>query len=193
MKNATIRTPRKAASFNYVAYAARLQGAIVQADNASAAILATIIELRGHADADKAREIFTAAYVAATAELRGVEPETLAKDVVVRARVADCMAVFGAPELPEGMTTRSVQGAAKACRAVGKPANENDGEKAKRAPRTPAGGKGEQLSPLEALAISLELLRTEAGKVKAKSKQAKALDLIGDLVDLADELKAILG
>lgn len=185
MKNATARTTRKAASFNYSAFAARLKGAIIQADNASAAILATIIELRGHADSDKARELFTAAYVQATAELRGVEPESLAKDVVVRARVADCMAVFSAPELPEGMTTRSVQGAAKACRAAAKPANDGENEKGKRAPRTPA-GKGDAVSvddiaPLALVNIGLERLRADVTDAETLRLIAETFDLIGDI------------
>lgn len=183
----TAQVARKLASFDFVAFSARLRTAIVSADKASANILTTVLELRGHADADKARELFKDAYTQATAELRGVEPETLEKDVVVRSRVSDCMAIFGAAELPEGMSTRSVQNAAKACRDAAKPA----GEKAQRAPRQPV-GKGETLSPTEALAISLELLREQAGKLKG-SKAKKALELVADLADLAQELASVLG
>lgn len=194
MKNATVRTARKAAAFDYAAYKARLKGAIVAADNASAAIVATVIELRGHADEDKARELFKATYMTALGELRGVDPETLASDPVVQARASDCLAIFRAPELPEGMSTRSVQGAAKACRDAAKAAaGEAPADKGKRAPRQPTGDKGDNLTPIEAVRLGLELLRQQAGKVKAKAKAAKALELVADMADLAEELAAILG
>ena len=193
MKNANARTTRKAAAFDYAAYEARLKGAIVAADNASAAIVATVLELRGHADEDKAREIFKGTYMAALAELRGVEAESLASDPVVQARVSDCLAIFRAPELPEGMSTRSVQGAAKACREAAKAAaGEAPADKGKRAPRQPA-GKGEEITPIEAVRLGLELLRQQAGKVKAKAKAAKALELVADMADLAEELADLLG
>lgn len=194
MKNATVRTNRKAAAFDYAAYQARLKGAIVAADNASAAIVATVIELRGHADEDKAREIFKTTYMNALGELRGVDSESLASDPVVQARTSDCLAIFRAPELPEGMTLRSVQGAAKACRDAAKAAaGEAPADKSKRAPRTPTGDKGENITPVEALRLSLELLRQQAGKVKAKAKATKALELVADMADLAEELAGLLG
>lgn len=193
MKNATVRTTRKAAAFDYVAYQARLKGAIVAADNASAAIVATVLELRGNADEDKARELFKATYMAALGELRGVEAETLASDPVVQARTSDCLAIFRAPELPEGMTLRSVQGAAKACRDAAKAASgEAPADKGKRAPRQPVGGKGEDITPIEAVRLGLELLRQQAGKA-SKAKAKKALELVADVADLVDELAAILG
>ena len=194
MKNANARTTRKAAAFDYAAYQARLKGAIVAADNASAAIVATVLELRGHADEDKAREIFKTTYMTALGELRGVEAESLASDPVVQARTSDCLAIFRIAELPDGMTMRSVQGAAKACRDAAKAAaGEAPAEKGKRAPRQPVGGKGEDITPLEAVRLGLELLRQQAGKVKAKAKAAKALELVADMADLAEELATILG
>lgn len=194
MKNATVRTTRKAAAFDYAAYQSRLKGAIVAADNASAAIVATVIELRGHADEDKARELFKATYMTALAELRGVEAESLTSDPVVQARTSDCLAIFKAPALPEGMSTRSVQGAAKACRDAAKAAaGEAPADKGKRAPRQAVGGKGDDITPIEAVRLGLELLRQQAGKVKAKAKAAKALELVADMADLAEELAAILG
>lgn len=193
MKNASVRATRKAVAFDYTAYQSRLKGAIVAADNASAAIVATVIELRGHADEEKARDLFKNTYMLALAELRGVEADSLASDPVVQARVSDCMAIFKAPQLPEGMTLRSVQGAAKACREAAKAASgEAPADKAKRAPRQPVGGKGEDLTPLEAVRLGLELLRQQAGKA-SKAKAKKALELVADMADLADELAAILG
>lgn len=193
MKNATVRTARKAAAFDYAAYQARLKGAIVAADNASAAIVATVIELRGHADEDKAREIFKQTYMTALGELRGVDPETLASDPVVQARTSDCLAIFRAPELPEGMSTRSVQGAAKACRDAAKAAaGEAPADKGKRAPRQPTGDKGDNLTPIEAVRLGLELLRQQAGKA-SKAKAKKALELVADVADLIDEIAATLG
>lgn len=193
MKNANARTARKAVAFDYNAYQSRLKGAIVAADNASAVIVATVVELRGHADEDKARELFKSTYMAALAELRGVEAESLASDPVVQARTSDCLAIFRAPTLPEGMTLRSVQGAAKACREAAKAtAGEAPADKAKRAPRQPVGGKGEDITPLEAVRLGLELLRQQAGKA-SKAKAKKALELVADAADLIDELAAILG
>lgn len=188
MKNANARTTRKAVAFDYNAYQSRLKGAIVAADNASAAIVATVIELRGHADEEKARELFKATYMAALAELRGVEADSLASDPVVQARVSDCLAIFRAPQLPEGMTLRSVQGAAKACREAAKAASgEAPADKAKRAPRQPT-GKGDVVSvddiaPLALVTMGLERLRTETADADLLDLIAEASDLIGELAD----------
>lgn len=182
MKNATVRkaTTRKATAFDYVAFEARLVGAIVGAESATANVLDVVLELRGNADADKARELFKAAYVAALSKVRGTEVDE--KDTVVKVRVADCMAIFGAAELPEGMSRKSVQNAAKACREAAK-GDGADG-KEKRAPRQPA---GKPLTAAEALQIALELARQEAGKL-SKARQRAALQLVAELVDAVDEL-----
>lgn len=188
MKTANVRTTRKAAAFDFVAFQARLKGAIIAADNASAAIVSTVLELRGNADEDKARELFKNTYMTALAELRGVEADTLASDPVVQARVSDCMAIFKAPTLPEGMTLRSVQGAAKACREAAKAASgEAPADKDKRAPRQPK-GEGEVVSvddiaPLALVTMGLERLRAETADADLLDLIAEASDLIGELAD----------
>ena len=189
MKNATVKTAtataarkgaaRKGTAFDYVAYQERLVEVITFAENATSNVLDVVLELRGNADQDKARELFRAAYVAALSKVRG---EVVAdNDVVVKARVSDCMAIFGAAELPEGMSRKSVQNAAKAVREASK----GDGAaKPKRAPRQPA---GKPLTAAEALQIALELARQEAGKL-SKARQRAALQLVAELVDAVDEL-----
>lgn len=177
MKNATAR---KNAAFDYVAYQARLSDAIVGAENATSNVLDVVLQLRGNADADKARELFKAAYVAALSKVRGEAVDE--KDTVVKVRVADCMAIFNAPELPADMSRKSVQNAAKACREAAK----DGSDKKERTPRQPA-AKGEPVTAAEALAIALELARQEAGKLP-KAKQRGALTLVAELVDLIDDL-----
>lgn len=184
MKAATTRkaATRKAVSFDYVAYQARLSDAIVGAESATANVLQVVLQLRGHADEDKAREIFRDAYVAGLSKVRGCEVD--AKDTVVKVRVADCMAIFKAEELPEGMSQKSVQLAAKACREAAKP----EGEKAKRAPRGP---KGAPMTAAEVLAMGLELARQEAAALP-KSQQKAALLQVSELVDVIEELARAL-
>ena len=185
MKNATARkaTARKAVSFDYVAYQARLTDSIVGAESATANVLDVVLQLRGHADADKARELFKAAYVAALSKVRGEDVDE--KDTVVKVRVADCMVIFNAPELPADMSRKSVQNAAKACRQAAA-----GSDKKERAPRQPA-AKGEPVTAAEALAIALELARQEAGKL-SKARQRAALHLVAELTDLVEELAGAL-
>ena len=173
-------TARKGTAFDYVAYQERLVEAITFAENATSNVLDVVLQLRGNADADKARELFKAAYVAALSKVRGEPVDE--KDTVVKVRVADCMAIFGAETLPEGMSRKSVQNAAKACREAAK-GDGADG-KEKRAPRQPA---GKPMTAAEALAIALELARQEAGKL-SKARQRAALQLVAELVDAVDEL-----
>ena len=190
MKTATTTarkaTARKAVAFDYVAFEARLVGAIVGAETATANVLDVVLELRGNADADKARELFKAAYVAALSKVRGEPVDE--KDTVVKVRVADCMAIFNAPELPADMSRKSVQNAAKACREAAK--GEDGADKKKREPRQPV-GKGEPVTASEALAIALELARQEACKL-SKTKQRAALTLVAELSDLIDDMVAAL-
>ena len=79
MKNATTTArkalARKAVAFDYVAFEARLVGAIVGAETATANVLDVVLELRRNADADKARELFKTAYVAALSKVRGLNKE----------------------------------------------------------------------------------------------------------------------
>lgn len=182
MKNAATRkaATRKAVAFDYVAYQARLSAAIVGAESATANVLDVVLQLRGNADADKARELFKAAYVEALSKVRGEAVDE--KDTVVKVRVADCMAIFNAPELPADMSRKSVQNAAKACREAAK----GDGDKKERAPRQPA-AKDEPLTASEALVIALELARQEAGKLP-KARQRDALTLVSELTDLVSDL-----
>lgn len=185
MKTATTRkaTARKATAFDYVAYQSRLSDAIVGAESATANVLQVVLQLRGHADEDKAREIFRAAYVAGLSRVRGTDVDE--KDTVVKVRVADCMVIFKAEELPDGMSQKSVQLAAKACREAAK----GDGdEKAKRAPRGP---KGKPLTAAEAFAIAIELARQEAAALP-KSQQKAALLQVSEMVDLVEELAGAL-
>ena len=189
MKNATVKTAtataarkgaaRKGTAFDYAAFEARLTDAIVGAESATANVLQVVLQLRGHADEDKAREIFRAAYVAGLSKVRGTDVDE--KDTVVKVRVADCMAIFKAEELPDGMSQKSVQLAAKACREAAK----GDGdEKAKRAPRGP---KGKPMTAAEVLAMGLELARQEAAALP-KGKQREALTHVGELTDVIEEL-----
>lgn len=188
MKNATTTArkatnARKNAAFDYVAYEARLSDAIVGAESATANVLDVVLQLRGNADSDKARELFKAAYVAGLSKVRGTDVDE--KDTVVKVRVADCMAIFNAVELPADMSRKSVQNAAKACRQAAA-----GGDKKERAPRQPA-AKGEPVTAAEALAIALELARQEAGKLP-KARQRDALTLVSELTDLVEELAGAL-
>lgn len=178
MKNATVKAARKAVAFDYAAYEARLSDAIVGAESATANVLQVVLQLRGNADADKARELFKAAYVAALSKVRGEPVDE--KDTVVKVRVADCMAIFKAEELPVGMSQKSVQLAAKACRQ----AAAGDGDKKERAPRSP---KGKPMTAAEVLAMGLELARQEAAALP-KSQQTAALLQVSELVDVIDDL-----
>lgn len=187
MKNAATRkVTRKATAFDYVAYQARLTDSIVGAESATANVLDVVLQLRGHADEDKARELFKAAYVAALSKVRGADVDE--KDTVVKVRVADCMAIFNAESLPADMSRKSVQNAAKACREAAK--GEGADDKKKRQPRQPA-VKSEPVTAAEALAIALEMARQEACKLP-KAKQRAALTLVAELSDLVDDLASAL-
>lgn len=184
MKNAAARkaAARKSSAFDYVAYQARLSDAIVGAESATANVLDVVLQLRGYADEDKAREIFRAAYVAGLSKVRGADVDE--KDTVVKVRVADCMAIFNAETLPDDMSRKSVQNAAKACREAAK--GEGADDKKKRQPRQPA-VKGEPVTAAEALAIALEMARQEACKLP-KTKQRAALTLVAELTDVIEEM-----
>ena len=165
------------AAFNVAAWRTELDGAALNFVSAGKAMLDLMLAARGKVEHDTAREALQHAFGQAYAATYGVTFEEACKAKSVMNRVSDGMAVFKAETLPDSLPGQ-LQSAAAACRKAN--------PSGKRTPRQPvakaAKVNASDVKPLALLQAALEALRTEAGENEA------ALELIGELVDLAGDL-----
>lgn len=166
-------------AFNVAAWRADLDAAALSFTSAGKAMLDLMLAARGKVLHDTAREALQHAFGQAYAATYGVTFEEACKAKSVMNRVSDGMAVFKAKNMPASLPGQ-LQSAAAACRK----ANPSSPRK----PRPPVDPKVEakDVKALALLSAALEALRTEAGENEA------ALELIGELVDLAGDLAEAL-
>lgn len=180
MARSNARNTRNAKSaavvaFDIAAWRTDLDAAALNFVSAGKAMLDLMLAARGKVIPDTAREALQHAFGQAYAVTYGVTFEEACKAKSVMNRVSDGMAVFKAETLPASLPGQ-LQSAAAACRKAN--------PSSKRKPRQPVAPKVEakDVKALALLSAALEALRAEAGENEA------ALELIGELVDLAGDL-----
>lgn len=163
------------AAFNVAAWRADLDAAALNFVSAGKAMLDLMLAARGKVEHDTAREALQHAFGQAYAATYAVPFEDALKSKSVMNRVSDGMAIFKAEKLPDSLPGQ-LQSAAAACRKAN--------PSSKRKPRQPVAPKVEakDVKALALLSAALEALRAEAGENEV------ALELIGELVDLAGDL-----
>lgn len=176
-QNRNTRNAQAAAvvAFDIAAWRTNLDAAALSFTSAGKAMLDLMLAARDKVLHDTARDALQHAFGQAYAATYGVTFEEACKSKSVMNRVSDGMAVFKAKVLPASLPGQ-LQSAAAACRK----ANPSSARK----PRQPSAPKvnASDVNPLALLQAALEALRTEAGENEA------ALELIGELVDLAGDL-----
>jgi hypothetical protein len=185
MARTTSRNARNAqaaavVAFDLAAWSVRMDTAALQFTSAGKAMLDLIMEARGKVEADTVREKLQHAFASAFATTYGVTFDEACKAKSVMNRVSDGMAVFKAETMP-GSLPGNLQQAAAACRKA------NPKER-KSSPRQPVAPKvdAKDVNPLALLQAALEALRKQA------ADNQPALELIGELVDLAGDLAEAL-
>lgn len=163
------------AAFDIAAWRVDLDAAALNFVSAGKAMLDLMLAARGKVEHDTAREALQHAFGQAYASTYGVTFEEACKSKSVMNRVSDGMAIFKAKNLPDSLPGQ-LQSAAAACRKANPSST--------RRPRQPTAPKVEakDVKALALLSAALEALRAEAGDNEA------ALELIGELVDLAGDL-----
>jgi len=165
------------AAFSIEAWRTRLDSAALSFVSAGHAMLGLMLEARGKIELDTGREALQHAFGQAYAATYNVAFEEAIKAKSVMNRVSDGMAVLKADKLPDSLPG-NIQQAADACRK----ANPKAGRKPRQPIAKPATVEAKDVNPLALLEAALEALRSQAGDNQT------ALSLIGDLVDLAQEL-----
>lgn len=180
-QNRNTRNAQSAAvvAFNVAAWRTDLDAAALNFVSAGKAMLDLMLAARDKVEHDTAREALQHAFGQAYAATYGVTFEEACKSKSVMNRVSDGMAIFKAKVLPDSLPGQ-LQSAAAACRK----ANPSSPRK----PRQPSAPKvdAKDVKALALLSAALEALRAEAGENEA------ALELIGELVDLAGDLAEAL-
>ena len=179
-KNSNARTvATTVAAFDIAGWATRLDGAALNFVSAGKAMLDLMLEARGKVEHDTAKEKLQHAFGQAYAATYGVTFEEAVKAKSVQNRVSDGLAVLKAEVLP-GSLPGNIQQAAAACRKANPSGR-------KSSPRQPvAKVAAADVNPLALLEAALEALRKQA------ADNQPALELIGELVDLAGDLATAL-
>uniref|UniRef100_A0A6M3M786 Uncharacterized protein n=1 Tax=viral metagenome TaxID=1070528 RepID=A0A6M3M786_9ZZZZ len=174
-KSSARNNSQSVAAFSVEAWRAQLDGAALAFVSSGHRMLGLMLEARGKIELDTGREALQHAFGQAYATTYNVTFEEAVKAKSVMNRVSDGMAVLKAEKLPDSLPG-NIQQAADACRKAN--------PKAGRKPRQPVAPKvdAKDVNPLALLEAALEALRSQAGDNET------ALSLIGDLVDLAQEL-----
>lgn len=175
---------KSAAKFDLAGWAAELNAAALGFESGAKRLLELALAARGKVEHDTAREKFQDAFAAALAVTHGVSDEEARKSKSFMNRVSDAMAILKAAKLP-GSMPNNLQRAADAVR------KENRDPSKTRAPR--AGGKAEpDADPIQTALGMLDNALLQL--VTACADNAAAVDLLGDLKDMANDLReALLG
>jgi hypothetical protein len=170
--------------FDLAAWAAELNAAALSFESGAKRLLELALAARGKVEHDTAREKFQDAFAAALAVTHGVTDEEARKSKSFANRVSDAMAILKAAKLP-GTMPNNLQRAADAVRKENRDLNKT------RKPR--AGGKvGEKANAVETALGVLDNALLQL--VTACADNAAAVDLLGDLKDMANDLReALLG
>lgn len=172
-------------SFNVAQWRTDLTAAATQFASGAKQLLTLAIAARGLVEEDTAREAFKDAFAAALSVTMGVTDEEARSSKSLANRVSDAMAIFKCETLP-AILPQNLQQAADTVRK----ANPNKKARAPRAGGNPeavaASVDAKHVNPLALLESALAALKLQAG-----SNQT-ALELVGELVDLAADLAEVL-
>ena len=166
-------------SFDLAAWSARLDASALQFTSAAHAMLNLMLEGRGLVEPDTAREKLVHAFASAFCAVNpGVTFEAACKAKSVLNRVSDALCVLKAETLPASLPNNLQQAAAAVRKA----------NPSSRKPRQPSGDKAPvgDVDALVALRAAIEQLRSQA------TDNAPALELIGELADLAEDVASAL-
>lgn len=172
------------AKFDLAGWSNDLRAAALNLESGAKRLLELALAARGKVEHDTAREKFQDAFAAALAVTHGVTDEEARKSKSFANRVSDAMAILKAAKLPDSMPN-NLQRAADAVRKANRDPNKT------RAPR--AGGKAEEKAdPIQTALGMLDNALLQL--VTACADNATAVDLLGDLKDMANDLRgALLG
>lgn len=177
------KTVTTVAQFNVEAWRSALEAEATKMESGATRLLKLALEARGVVEVDTAREAFKHAFAAAVASANGITFEEAMTSRTVANRTSDCMAVFSAAKLPGAMPA-SLQRAAAEVRKL--PENKK-GERGRQTAKAPAAKvDAKDVKPLALLSAALDALKGSCGD------NAKALELVGELVDLAADLAEAL-
>jgi len=175
--------------FSVSAWRADLAAAATDFETGAKRLLTLALAARGRVEEDTAREAFQDAFAGAMVTAYDVTDADARKSKSCMNRVADAMAVFKAPELPASMPG-NLQRAADAIRKAKREAANDSAPGGQRKPRP---GKP-QAAVKDPRAVALGMLHAALEQLRhAVGDDAAALDAVGDLVDLVDELEEALG
>lgn len=177
-KSKTARTAQSAVvKFDLAAWSADLAAAALNVESGAKQLLDLALAARGKVEADTAREKFGDAFASAMAKTHNVTDEEARASKSFKNRVSDAMAVFKCETLPASLPS-NLQRAADAVRKA---------NPSSRKPR--AGGKADKAQAVGEQPSALAMLENALNVLKAQcAGNATALDLIGELVDLAADL-----
>lgn len=177
------KTVATVAQFDVASWRTALETEATKMESGATRLLQLALQARGVVEADTAREAFKHAFAIGVAAAQGCTFEEALASRTVANRTSDCMAVFSAAKLPGAMPA-SLQRAAAEVRKL--PENKK-GERGRQAPKAPAAKvDARDVKPLALLSAALEALKGSCGD------NAKALELVGELVDLAADLAEAL-
>lgn len=180
-RNARNAQSNAVATFDIAAWRVNLDDAAHNFVSAGKSMLDLMLAARGKVEHDTAREALQHAFGMAYATTYAVPFEEALKAKSVANRVSDGMAIFKAENLPASLPGQ-LQSAAAACRKANPSSTRKPRQPKGPAPKVSAA----DVNPLALLQAALEALRNEAGD------NANALELIGELVDLAGDLAECL-
>lgn len=170
------------AKFDLAGWSNDLRAAALNLESGAKRLLELALAARGKVEHDTAREKFQDAFAAALVETHGVTDEEARKSKSFANRVSDAMAILKAAKLPDSMPN-NLQRAADAVRKANRDPNKT------RAPR--AGGKAEaKADPIQTALGMLDNALLQL--VTACADNAAAVDLLGDLKDMANDLRDAL-
>ena len=179
-KSATARATAAVVKFDIAQWSADLAAAALNVESGAKQLLDLALAARGKVEPDTAREKFGDAFASAMAKTHNVTDEEARASKSFKNRVSDAMAVFKCETLPASLPS-NLQRAADAVRKA---------NPSKRKPR--AGGKPPKednvvsVGPLGMLELALAQLKIKCGD------NATALEIVGELVDLAADLAGVL-
>ena len=190
--NNTVTAP----AFSITVWEASVTEAVRTAETSGVALTRLVREAAPFdLDREKAREVFQLAYGSVYAALNACTVEEATTSKTVRNRVSDCLCVLYAPAVVgEGDASLRVDALVGSIQTVAAKirAATPKTPRQPRQPKTPQGkpdtdhqingGEGEAVSGLGMLENALNVLKSQLGG------NAKALELIGELVDLAGDL-----
>lgn len=180
-KSATARAAAAVVKFDIAQWSADLAVAALNVESGAKQLLDLALAARGKVEPDTAREKFGDAFAAAMAKTHNVTDEEARASKSFKNRVSDAMAVFKCEALPASLPG-NLQRAADAVRKANP-----SGRKPRAGGKAPKEDNVVSVGPLGMLDLALAQLKVKCGD------NAAALEIVGELVDLAQDLADALG